>query len=90
MILLLVEPGSTHLRIAKHFAVDGMDCRMSFVLGNGCTGHSMYLLSGEKSVMSLFLPFGLGTKKEWQHHGVGSVTCFIIPWSIGFSTYALA
>ena len=66
-------------RLAKHQAVAGMDWRMSFVIGNGCTGRSMYLLSGEKSVPSLLLPFGFQTKNVWQHHGVGSVTLVMIP-----------
>ena len=52
----------TASRLAKHFAEAGMDCSMSFVLGKGCTGRSMYLLSSEKSVTSLIFPFGLGTK----------------------------
>ena len=45
----------TASRLVKHFAVAGIDCSMSFVLGNGCTGLSMYLLSGEKSVTSRLL-----------------------------------
>ena len=51
----------TASRLAKHFTEAGMDCSMSFVLGKGYIGRSMYLLSGEKSVMSLIFSFGLGT-----------------------------
>ena len=47
----------------------------------------MYLLSGEKSVMSLIFPFGFWMKNAWQHHGVGSVTLVIMSWSISFLTY---
>ena len=74
----------TASRLAKTFASDGMDCKMSFVLGKGWVGLSMYLLRGEKSVTSLTSPFALGTKKAWLHQSVGSdtfvITRLLIRW----------
>ena len=72
------------LRLAKHFTEAGMDWSMPFVFGKGCTGSSMYLLSGDKSVTNLIFPFGFGTKNEWQDHGVGSMTLVIMLWFMSF------
>ena len=49
-------------RLAKHFTEAGMNCSMSLVLGKGCTGRSMYFLSGEKSVTGRILLFNFWTK----------------------------
>ena len=80
----------TASRLAKHLAVAGMDCKISFVLENGCTGLLMYLFSSKKYITGHILPLGLGTKKVWQHHGVGSVTFVMMPRSMSFLTYASA
>ena len=73
--------------LAKHFTDAVIDCRMSFVLGKGCTGRSMNLLSEEKSVTSLIFLLGFGMKNAWQHNGVGSVTLVMMPWSMSFLMY---